>query len=121
MTAETNDKRRKFKRHALPQPVKVVNSANSEPLGTVVNMSQDGLLIAGRQALEVDHLYQLELQFSEPFMGINHIKIGVDCLWNDAAQEGHLYWSGCHMIDYSPQDAEIIKEMLSFLEEGIHQ
>ncbi len=62
--------RRKYKRHVLPQPINVVNVANSEQLGTVVNMSQDGLMLAGRQALEVDHLYQLELQFPEPLWGL---------------------------------------------------
>lgn len=106
------NQKRKDKRHELPHSIQVYNSFSGEKLGALVNLSKNGLMMAGNQALMVDTLYQLTLKFSEPFCGVAELHVGVDCLWVDHAEsQGQLFFSGCHVIDISEehdQDLDLI-------------
>ncbi len=108
---------RKDKRHTLPRPIDVFDTFNSACLGTLVNISSNGILIAGEDGLDIDSIYQLELRFPEPFAGCLKLSVGVDCLWVDKAGViGQLYWSGCQIIDISDEDKKALENVLSLLE-----
>ena len=92
--------RRQHARYSVELPIHVINSNTANTIGTLVNISQGGLLIVGEQALTENKLYQLELKLTKPVLDKLLIKIAVDCLWHEPAdQNGQLVWSGCQIID----------------------
>ncbi|MCK5881818.1 MAG: PilZ domain-containing protein [Sinobacterium sp.] len=105
--------KRKHARHILPNPVHIFNSLSGEDIGVLVNISQNGILIAGSEGLNVDSLYQLELRFPELVLGVSELSVGVDCLWvEDASAKGQLYWSGCQIIDISEEGTAFMQKIL---------
>lgn len=107
-------KRRKYPRYEISGPVKIWHPGRKQYLGVVANLSVDGLMVASSEALESDRLYALELHLPEPLAGKQNIPVTVDCLWVSEADVGaDIFWSGCHIIDCSDSDLEIIKSLIS--------
>lgn len=111
--------RRKHPRHNLREAVRVVDKASGESVGTVANLSLEGLMLVNSSPLHADHIYQLCLTVNGGVIpgedGRTHeIQMGVDCLWSSPAQSASAsaYWSGCQIIDISEADFELIKKLL---------
>jgi hypothetical protein len=111
--------RRKHPRHNLRDAVRVVDKTTGQSVGTVANLSLEGLMLVNNEPLHADHIYQLSLTIagnviSESDNAIHQIDLGVDCLWSSPAQSAGVsaYWSGCQIIDISETDFELIKKLI---------
>lgn len=109
--------RRKHPRHALRDTVIVLDQSTGEPVGTVANLSLEGLMLVNNKPLHADSLYQLCLQVPEGLMPGQpawEIRMGVDCLWNSPAENvtAATYWSGCQIIDISDTDFARIQQLI---------
>lgn len=116
--------RRKHPRHSLRDSVRVIDKATGESLGTVANLSLEGLMLVNSSPLHADHIYQLCLTIDGDVIphvdGRGHeIHVGVDCLWSSPAQSASAsaYWSGCQIIDISEADFELVKKLLGAISE----
>lgn len=112
--------RRKFPRHNLRDSVRVVDKLSGQPVGTVANLSLEGLMLVSNEPLRADHIYQLSLIVAENVISendnsVHELNLGVDCLWSSPAQStsASAYWSGCQIIDISETDFELIKKLIS--------
>ena len=106
--------RRQHARYSVELPIQVVNSNTNNIIGTLVNISRGGLLIVGDQALTENKLYQLELKLTKPVLDKLSIKIAVDCLWHESAdQSGQLVWSGCQIIDCIDEEVNYLVEAMA--------
>ena len=106
------EKRRKYPRHHLHSPIQVIDGMTQQRLGTLANLSLDGLMIMGRRPLKHDRLYQLTLHLPQMIDGKSVIQVGVDCLWSKTVQQEGIYWSGCHIIDYADNDMTTLVHMI---------
>ena len=111
---QTSKSRRQHARYSLELPIQVVDNNSGNMIGTLVNISQGGLLIVGDKALTEEKLYQLELTLTKPILGKSSIKIAVDCLWHEPAdQSGQLVWSGCQIIDCVEEEVIYLIEAMA--------
>jgi hypothetical protein len=105
--------RRKYPRHNIDGPIQVVDKISQKMIGVVANLSLEGLMLAGSEALEPERLYQLSLLFPHDIDGLAAIDIAVDCLWNNkTGVQSELCWSGCHIIDCSDADMEVLSKII---------
>jgi hypothetical protein len=94
---------RRSRRKQANTTAPVTNALTGETIGSIGNLSSDGmLLIADRQMTE-DALYQFsfELPGSEP---ARRIDIGVHEQWGEPASTPGQWWAGFRIIDIAPDD-----------------
>ena len=120
MKSEDFISRRKHPRHNLRDAVRVIDKASGESIGTVANLSMEGLMLVNSEPLHADRIYQLCLTIAENVIAdsdgrAHDVQLGVDCLWSSPAQSTSTsaYWSGCQIIDISEADFELIKKLIS--------
>lgn len=114
--------RRKHPRHTLRNAVKVVELGSGETVGTVANLSLEGIMLVNNKPLHSDCIYQLCLSVADgviPGYDGGEIRMGVDCLWNSPAENvsAATYWSGCQIIDIADSDFELVKRLLATIAE----
>lgn len=119
MEHSSHSSRRKHKRHILRDIVQVVDQHTGEPLGTVANLSEEGIMLVNRVALAAEHIYQVRLQITPGILDNAEpvfIDIGIDCLWvSPANEQAATYWSGCQIIDMSDAAADQIVRIIQKL------
>jgi hypothetical protein len=104
----------------LRDAVRVIDKVSGQSVGTVANLSLEGLMLINNEPLHADRIYQLCLTIAENVIadsdGHTHdVELGVDCLWSSPAQSSSAsaYWSGCQIIDISETDFELVKKLIS--------
>lgn len=97
----TNESRRMQRRKA-DSPIRVIDTMTGLQLGTVVDLSESGMMLSAAQAVCADALFQCELQFSQ---GLElPVKIGLHELWSTYDDANHITLIGFRFIDISKQD-----------------
>ncbi len=116
--------RRKHPRHALHDAVRVIDRVTGQSVGTLANLSIDGLMLVNSDPLNADCLYQLKVSVNGSVIGDDanktyELHVGVDCLWNSPAASvtAAAYWSGCQIIDVSDEDLAVIQRVVDVLAE----
>ena len=112
--------RRKSPRINLRNLVSVVDVATGESVGSVANLSLEGLMLVNHAPLDPDRIYRLCMTvggkpFSDGADDARQIHLAVDCLWNSpaAAVTASAYWSGCQIIDISDADFAVIEQLIA--------
>ncbi len=91
----------------------LVHDVNTgRPLGRVVNLSGEGMMLIGPEPVESNLVFQLELALESPHRGHKSLRCGVESLWNSKAHQSGHYWTGFHIIDISPETTEIIESLV---------
>ena len=103
---------RRLQRHALKKPLEIVDQISQQPLGALVNINVEGLMIMGNTPIEDNHLYQIRIQLPKTIRGVESIDIGVDCLWNRSDEQYDRHWAGFQIIDASEQSIEVIEALI---------
>jgi hypothetical protein len=104
MTVNTEhaDKRR-APRVTIPEHPQIVDAHSGELLGQLVNLSSDGLMLAGNQCIPCNTVRQMCIPL---VVGDSRkvINVGAESLWCEDANGSGLYWTGFHIIDISADD-----------------
>lgn len=106
MTANTEhaDKRR-CQRVTIADHPQVNDAHSDDTVGQLVNLSCDGLMIAGNRPIAPNTVLQMRLPLNVG--GSEHlISVGAESLWCEDANGSGLYWTGFHIIDISADDQE---------------
>ena len=108
MTANTEhaDKRR-AQRVTIPEHPQVVDAHSGELLGQLVNLSSDGLMLAGNHCIACNTVRQMRIPLA---VGDTRavISVGAESLWCEDANGSGLYWTGFHIIDISSDDQKTL-------------
>lgn len=111
--------RRKHPRHTLRNTVTVVDTNSGKTLGTIANLSQEGIMLVHNHPLESENIYQIRLCIAEGLMNDEKpidIEMGIDCLWvSPAGDTASTYWSGCQIIDISDDASALIEQIIQHL------
>lgn len=102
-----NDQR-KHARASMPKTVHVINQMTNEEFAQVVNLSESGLLLAGRMAMVVGDVFQLELVISELDF---KAPIGVECVWAEP-QKTNLIFGGFRIIDIAENHLQQLRDLI---------
>jgi hypothetical protein len=105
--------RRHLARRGADEVIQVWNINTDQPLGQIVNLSREGLMLIGHQAVESHLIFQLELRLQQPRRGHSRLLLGAESQWcSETSEPGH-YWTGYQIIDISLGTAEIIEDLLN--------
>jgi hypothetical protein len=122
MDNENFTSRRKHPRHSLRDGARVIDMATGQSVGSIANLSLEGLMLVNSQPLDTDCIYQLSVTIDDDIVYAGKscdITIGVDCLWSSPAvsKDVSTYWSGCQIIDISDEDLALLKQLIEELAE----
>ena len=113
------ESRRKHPRHTLRNTVTVVDKNSGKTLGTIANLSQEGIMLVNNHPLESDNIYQVRLCIAEGVLADEKpvtLEMGIDCLWvSPAGDTASTYWSGCQIIDISDSASTLIEQIIERL------
>ena len=95
-------------RASMPKTVHVINQMTGDEFAQVINLSESGMLLAGRVGFEVGDIFQLELVISELSF---RASIGAECVWAEP-QKTNLIFGGFRIIDMAEKDAQLLQELI---------
>ena len=102
---------RKKDRIDVTEVVMVIDRPTGKPIGQLVNISEEGIMIMGSQPIEENCILQLTLTFDNTVNAKPEINIGVESLWSHTGSDQAQFWTGFYIIDISEQDLARIREM----------
>lgn len=101
--------------HQRTKPEAVItikNMVSGEPLGELVNITAEGLMLLTDEFIENGSIYQMVL-YGTTFEGKQvEFNVGAECVWSRNAGTQDRFWSGYHIIDASQQAKEIIASLI---------
>lgn len=106
-----SDNRRKLERREVEISVVAQNGVNDEPLGKLVNIHAEGLMIMSDSPLDTDSIYQLELILAAPINDQSSIPVVADCLWQSPASTDGSYWVGFKIVEVSNKSLDLISQL----------
>ena len=109
----THSELRRHPRYSINRPLLVVNTLSAQKLGTLVNLSEEGLMLLGEEALGDGNVYQVSIAVSTGDSPEDVINIGIECLWVSAADSEDKVWSGHRIIDISETDQILMSALIS--------
>ena len=113
---EFTTNRRSQRRYTLSTTINIIDRSTGKSLGRLVNVTSDGMMLVNTSPLVTDTLYQISLELPSPIKGQTTIDLGMDCLWTSpATADADTYWSGCHIIDISPDMATCLDALIETL------
>ncbi len=105
--------RRQLRRHKLSAEITIKNTLTSAPIGKLVDIHQEGLLILGNP-LTMESAYQLSLSLPNSINRQTSFEVGVECLWSQPSMnDGELAWVGCTIIDKSKNASACIQSLIN--------
>jgi hypothetical protein len=99
------------KRIEVSEVIRVIDRQTGTPLGQLVNISEDGLMILSTEPVAENCIFQLSLVFSEDSDNAAEgpISIGVESLWVNSSGDQPQHWVGFYIIDISDTDLHRIR------------
>jgi len=83
-------------------------------LGQVANLTNEGFLLVGQEAIPQGAIYQLEILLQFPVNGLDRLSFGAQSVWtSQAGDAGEYYWTGFNIIDIADETAEFIAHWTS--------
>ena len=62
--------------------------------------------------MDVNRVYEVELQLPSKIDGQDSIAVTIDCLWVNQGQSQELNWAGCAIIDAGPLATKGIESLI---------
>lgn len=109
---EIGPEARRQKRYSLTQTVQVYDTLTGKELGSLVNITNDGMMLVSAQRIEPNRIYQINLQLPKSIEGSESIDVVIDCLWSKPPSSQEVYWAGCVIIDADEKANAIINALI---------
>ncbi|MDA7687173.1 hypothetical protein N9Z31_01580 [Pseudomonadales bacterium] len=103
---------RSIERHELGMPILIIDTLSGENIGSLVNITVNGILAICSQPMDVNRVYEVELQLPSKIDGQDSIAVTIDCLWVNQGQSQELNWAGCAIIDAGPLATKGIESLI---------
>lgn len=104
--------RRKNPRSALPQKVLVYNADDDTLLGTVADLSTDGLRITSDEPITEGTELDLRMLLPAGWSDIRELDFTAQCCWWEQEHADEDYNTGFHIVDITDTEAFVISEIL---------
>lgn len=107
------DKRRRAQeRKELSQPITIQDIINNRPIGELVNISANGLMLICDDEIDTNSIFQFSMHLPKEINGQSRLDIGVDCLWCRKVDNFNRYWAGFQIIDASDETNAVIELLI---------
>lgn len=115
MQAKESNKR-SSERFELTKPLTVKDPLDDSIIGTLVNISADGLMVLGAQKVVDGCVYNVKIDVGTVTSGSQTLHLGLECLWVSEADCESKLWSGYKIIDISSDDKKLLNMIIEQLE-----
>ncbi len=95
------------------ESIAICDINTGQPLGHLVNISMDGMMLIGQISTAPGTLFQLRMPLATPVNGAEKIEFGVETLWCQRVKETCSYWTGFQIIDISDSASRTIESLIS--------
>jgi len=95
---------RRSRRKRAQDNIEVTNSLTGELVGSVGNLSVDGMLLIANRQLPENALFQFNFELPGADGAPRRIEVGVNEQWSEPAQTPGQHWAGFRIIDIAPED-----------------
>lgn len=103
---------RRLPRKRATNSITVRDLNTDRPLGRIVNLTSEGIMLIGPVPVESNLVFQLELNLPMPHLGRSSLQLGAESLWCSDASEPDNYWAGFRIIDISLGTVELIESLV---------
>lgn len=107
--------RRRFERKVPTEPIPIRDALTGETMGTIGNVSAEGLMIIGPRQINDGLLVQLAFSVESRDGETAHVTVGAESLWCSPALRPDSYWTGLKIIDISAQHVRLLEDLLDQL------
>ncbi len=105
------DNRRKQKRYFMFDILEVSLPDLGENIGHLVDITEDGLMIRSSVPVEVDQVYQVQVNLQDSVPGESMLELSASCQWCRAATTLGGYNAGFRIANMTQDGVDIIKEL----------
>jgi hypothetical protein len=94
----------------------VRNRQSGQPMGTLGNVTMEGLMIITGGRLDVNSKYQFRLDFPRPIRGISHLDLDARALWCNHCPESGSFQIGFQLLNIKGEDRETLRALMQVTE-----
>lgn len=94
-------------RVSIPEHPTIRDAHSGKAIGQLVNLSAGGLMIAGSQHIDCNHVCQMRIPLVKDNRQVE-IRVGAESLWSEDTNDSGTHWTGFQIIDISPEDQLIL-------------
>ena len=105
-----NERRRKTRRRT-PCQTAVFDSSTGEHLGWVVNITCEGIMLRGEEAMNTDQIYDLRIELPDPIKGHSRLDVRAHTLWSQRSVDPAYYNTGLQLVEV-PAHVNAVIELL---------
>jgi hypothetical protein len=110
--AMNSEDRRKYPRKKVDRPLSVDDLGRGEPLGCLVDISIEGLMLISPDPIEVNRVFQLSLELPPAFGAGEVVLFGAESMWREPSSDPGKYWVGFQIIDIAPEHVGKIHRLI---------
>jgi len=115
MSTSTNTEKseqRRQRRVTIPGYPQIFDTHSGNVLGQLVNLSVDGLMAVSPQGINCGTVYQVRIPLMVGDQSVE-IRLGIESLWCEDANESGSHWTGFQIIDISPEHQIILNSVIA--------
>ena len=107
--------RRTNERKYFPEQLKlgVIDRAGVERIGYMVNISMDGLMVISHRLIEMNKIWQFEMELPFEENGESWVHYEAESLWCEPTLDDSQFFAGFQIIDASEQTINKIQYLMS--------
>lgn len=104
--------RRTIKRRHLIFYLRVWELESDRPLGHVVDLTPEGLMLISEQPITTGQEYALEIRLPDTEGALQPMQFRAVCRWSDNDINPSFYDSGFEFVEKRPQDIDTIRSLI---------
>lgn len=106
------DDRRTIKRRHLIFYLRVWRLDSDQPLGHVVDITAEGMMLISEKPIAVGEEYALEIRLPDTEGALKPMHFRAVCRWSDNDINPVFYDSGFEFLDKQPEDIDTIRSLI---------
>ena len=103
---------RRSQRVTIPEHPQVLDAHTGAVIGQLVNLSSDGVMIAGTRCIQQNTVLQMRIPLRRGGDDLE-IRIGAESLWCEDANDSGMHWTGFQIIDIAPEQQRILDSIVA--------
>ncbi len=104
--------RRQKKRETASGYYTVFDTQTDKPLGKVVNLSEEGIMLISEWPVETSQLFHCRMALPEKVLDRRLVVFDAECKWCRMNETAGVYECGYYFQEISAKDQEVIKLLL---------
>jgi hypothetical protein len=94
--------------------LEVVDAEIDQPVGRLVDITTEGVMLIHEQPLAINRLYRLRILLPKKLGGVAHVDFKAECRWCRQAVNRDFFDAGLRITEIAPEDLTRIDMIMKF-------